>query len=375
MPGPLFQLDLYDKNRVWQYPVGAFVSLEGTKRFDNISDLDFTVKATHNRLPFMLTPGTRVRCKLRGQTFIEGPIRDWEATGPGVQGEFTFSVEDNFRILRNFLIYQVPGGDMAAQAGAYHYTQTGNIETVFKDIVNLNIGDRGYEPVIIAPNQNRGGIVTAQARMAKIYNEMFPLLGANGLGAKVDATPAGLVVDVYAPGTYPNVLSEGSRIVRKWKAKVSAPDVTHVVVGGQGEAEARTFIDANDSVREDLWGDRIEAFRDARDASDINTYYERADETLFEGRGSASIEVVLAETKNFKFGGVDGLNVGQVVTARVANDLVEVTDILREIEFSWNAEDGLKLKGTIGQPMDPNAVVVNAISKLAGSVNKLKASQ
>lgn len=372
---PLFQLDLYDKDRNWKFPVGAFVSLEGTKRVDNISDLDFTVKATHNRLDFMMTPGTRVRCKLRGETLIEGPIRGWGGDGPGVSGEFTFSVEDNFRILRNFLIYQVPGGDMPAQAGAYHYTQTGPVETVFKDIVNLNIAARGIEPIIIATDLGRGGVVTAQARMAKIYNEMFPLLEANGLAARVTASPAGLTVDVYEPGVYPNVLSEGSRIVKKWKARVEAPDVTHVVVGGQGQAEARTFISATDTTREALWGDRIEMFQDARDASDLNTYDERAEESLFEGQGSASIEVVLAETKNFKFGGPDGLNVGQIVTAKVANNKVEVTDILREIDFSWNAEDGLRLKGTIGRKVDPSAQVVYAISKLAGSLNKLKASE
>lgn len=371
----LFRLDLYDKNRIWKYPVGAFVSLEGTKRFDNISDLEFTVKGVHNRLDFMMTPGTRVRCQLRGQTFIEGPIRAWSGAGPGVNSDFTFSVEDNFRILRNYLIYQVPGADMAAQAGAYHYTQTGDIETVFKDIVNLNIGNRGIEPIIIATNLHRGGIVTAQARMAKVYNELFPLLEANGLGAKVTATPAGLVVDVYEPGTYPLLLSEGSRIVKKWKVRVEAPDVTHVVVGGEGQAQARTFVDANDPVREVLWGDRIEEFRDARDANELATYYERADETLFDGRGSASCEVTLAETKNFKFGGTDGLNVGQVCTARVADGRVQVTDILREVDFSWSAEDGLKLTGTIGRKLDPQAQIVDAISKLAGSFNKLKASQ
>jgi len=371
----LFRLDLYDKDRNWVYPVGSFVDIEGTKRFDNISDFDFTVKGTHNRLDFMMTPGTRVRCQLRGQTFIEGPIRTWSGSGPGVNSDFTFSVEDNFRILRNFLIYQVPGGNMAAQSGAYHYTQTGDIETVFKDIVNLNIGSRGIEPIIIAPNLHRGGTVTAQARMAKIYNELFPLLEANGLGAKVSATPAGLVIDVYAPGTYANDLTEGSRIIRKWKVRVDAPDVSHVVVGGQGQAEARTFIDANDPVREVLWGDRIEIFQDARDANDINTYFERADETLFEGRGGAALEVTLAETKNFKFGGTDGLNVGQVCTAKVADGRVQVTDILREVDFSWSAEDGLKLTGTIGRKLDPQAQVVDAISKLSGSFNKLKASQ
>lgn len=371
----IFRLDLYNKNRVWQAPVGAFVSLEGTKRFDNISDLSFTVKATHRRIEQMCAPGTRVRCQLRGETFIEGPIRAWGGEGPGESGNFTFEVEDNFRILRNFLIFQRPGESMANQALAYRYEQTGAVETVFKTIVNLNIADRSYEPIIIATDMGRGGIVHAQARMAKVYNEMFPLLESMGLGVTVTASPAGLTVDVYEPGVYPNVLSEQSRIVRKWKSRVEAPEVTYVVVGGENQGTARTFIDKVDATREALWGDRIEAFRDARDANDLNTYTERADETLFEGAGKASIEVVLGETKNFRFGGPGGLKVGQIVTAKVGNGLVEVTDILREIEFTYDSEKGLRLKGIVGKKTDPTAQVVDALSTLSGSLNKLKASQ
>lgn len=371
----LFQLDLYNKDRVWQAPVGAFTSLEGTKRFDNISDLEFTVPARHNRLDLMLTPGTRVRCQLRGETLIEGPIRTHAGAGPGVQGQFTFGVEDNFRILRNFLIYQKPGDTMANQSLAYRYEQTGPVETVFKDIVSLNIGDRSYEPIIIAPDLGRGATITAQARMAKVYNEMFPFLEAQGFGVTVVASPAGLTVDLYQPGVYANPLTESSRVIRKWKYKLEAPDVTSVVVGGAGEGTARTFVLKEDPVREALWGDRIEHFRDARDADNLTTIDERAEETLFEGRGAVGIEVQLAETKNFKFGGADGLQVGQIVTAKVAGGAVEVTDILREIEFSYTVEDGLKLAGVIGQETDPNARMAQIIGRLAGSLDKLKASQ
>ena len=375
MSHQLFRLDLYNKNRQWIAPVGAFESIEGTKRWDNISDLSFTVKASHKRLPEMMTPGTRVRCQLRGQNFISGPIRAHDGEGPKDSGTFTFDVEDNFRILRNFLIFQVPGGDMPAQAGAYNYTQTGPVETVFKDIVRLNIQDRSYEPIIIATDLARGGVVTAQARMAKVYNEMFPLLESKGFGVTVDMTPAGLVVDLVPITNYANTLTESSRVVRKWKYNLTAPDVTYVVVGGQGQAEARTFIDKGDPAREALWGDRIEEFRDARDAELIDTYYERADETLFDGAGSVSLKLTLAETKNFKFGGADGLNVGQMVTARVADGAIEVTDLLREIDFSYNAEDGLKLKGTVGQVTDPNIQMAKAISALADQLARLKASQ
>jgi hypothetical protein len=371
----LFQLDLYNKSRVWQAPVGSFTSLEGTKRFDNISDLEFTVPATHNRLGLMMTPGTRVRCKLRGETLIEGPIRSHAGSGPGVQGAFTFGVEDNFRILRNFLIYQRPGQDMVDQGLSYRYEITGNVETVFKDLITKNVVSRSIEPVIVATNQNRGSVITSQARMAKIYNEMFPFLEAQGFGVTVTASPAGLTVDLYQPGTYANPLTESSRVIRKWKYRLEAPDVTHVVVGGEGEGTARTFMSKTDTARQTLWGDRIEEFRDARDANNLDTYEERADETLFEGRGAVGIEVQLAETKNFHFHGSDGLHVGQLVTAKVAGGAVNVTDILREIEFSYNVEDGLKLTGVIGHETDPNVRMAKTIAKLAGSLGKLKASQ
>lgn len=370
----IFQLDLFNKNREWQCPVTDFKSIKGTKRFDNISDFDFTVRADNKRLDLMLTPGTRARLRLRGQDFITGPIREHDGAGPGVSSDFTFTVEDNFRILRNFLIYQRPGESMANQSLSYRYEQTGNIEAVFKDIVDKNIKNRHIEPIILAPYLGRGGTITAQARMAKIYNEMFPLLESMGLGAKVTSSPTGLTVDVYELTEYPIVLKEASRVIRKWRYKLLAPDVTDVVVGGEGSGTARTFIHKDDPVRKALWNDHIEIFQDARDANDLNTYTERADETLYDGAGTVSLKVTLAETKNFQFGGPNGLHVGNIVTAEVANGKIQVTDILREIDFSYD-QDGLKLEGVIGKVTDPNVQVMQAMSRMAGSLNKLKASQ
>lgn len=370
----LFRCDLYDKNRNWIAPVGSFVNVDGTVRFDDTSEFELTVKASHRRLGEMLTPGTRMRLQLRNETLIEGPIRTHAGSGPGTSTTFTFGVEDNFRILKNFLIYQVPGGTMAQQSGAYNYTQTGDAETVFKDIVRLNAG-RGMEPIIIATNLHRGGTITSSARMATIFNELFPLLESKGLGATVKATPAGLVIDVYEPGTYPNKLSEQSRIIRKWTYALHAPDVTQVVVAGQGQGTARTFIEQRDQLRQDLWGDRIEVLRDARDAALLDTYYERAAETLFENAGFASLKVKLAETGNFKLGGPNGLKVGQRVTAVVADGRIEVNDILREIEFSWDAESGLDMSAQIGKSVEPTAQVTRAMQRLSGSLSKLKASQ
>lgn len=369
----LFQADLYDKNRVWKAPVGAFESVEGTVRFDNISEFELTVKATHKRLGLMLTPGTRMKLRLRGDTLIEGPIRTHGGSGPGSSTTFTFGVEDNFRIFRNFLVYQVPGGTMAAQAGAFNYTITGNMETVFKDIVSKNI-NRGPEPIIMAPNFNRGGIVTSSARMATVYNELWPLLEARGLGAKVVASPGGLTIDVYEPGVYPTKLTEASRIIRKWTYDLKAPDVTHVVVGGGGQGTARVFIERGDNTRRTLWGDQIEVFRDARDTSDSATLIDRGDETLFDGAGSATIEAIISETTDFKFGGVNGAKVGQLVTAEVADGAISVTDILREVDFSWSADRGIQMKAQIGQPAAPTQKLTKAISKLSLSLEKLKAS-
>jgi hypothetical protein len=370
---PLFKAHLYDKNRVWECPVGAFESIEGSIRYDNISDCDITVKATHKRLGLMLTPGTRLGLFLRGEWLMGGPIREHEGEGPGTSTTYTFSVEDNYRVLRNFLVYPVPGSPISNQTAAANYTITGDMETVFKDIVSKNL-IRGPEDIIIATNQHRGGTVNSSARMATVYNELFPLLESKGLGAKVLQTPAGLIIDVYEPGTYPNKLTEKSRIIRKWRYKLKAPDATRVVVGGGGEGTARQFIERADTAAELLWGDRIEVFRDARDVTTTATMNERGDETLFDAKGEMSITCELAETDSFHLGGVDGLNVGQIVTAEVGNGNITLTDVLRQIDFSWDADSGLKLKAQIGQPLEPTAKLMKHISKLSMSVDKLKAS-
>lgn len=372
-----FRIDIYDRNRQWVAPLGPFQGLTGTKRFDNVSDFEVRVKATHNRLAQLLEPGARLRLRLRGETFIEGPIRSHNAAGPGpgIAGEFRFGVEDNFRILRNFLIYQVPGGTMAEQAGSYHYEDTGPAETVFKNIAGLNILSRTVEPVTIAPDLGRGPTITSSARMATIYNEMFPLLESLNLGVKVDTTPEGLILDVYEPGVFPNKLTESSRIVRKWTYDMQAPDVTHVVVGGNGDGATRNFYELIDTEREALWGDRIEVFVDARDAPDPEASLVRATESLFDGRGAASMKVKLAETRNFQFGGEGGLKVGQQVTCVVANGTVEVTDILREVDFSWDVESGLDINAQIGRVTDPTMQMISAITRLSSSVSKLKASK
>lgn len=370
---PLFKVHLYDKNRVWECPVGAFEKIEGSIRYDNISDCEVTVKATHKRLGFMLEPGTRLGVFLRGEWLMGGPIRSHNGEGPGTSTSYSFGVEDNFRVLRNFLVYPVPGQPVSNQVAAANYKVTGNMETVFKDIVSKNLV-RGPEPIIIATNQNRGGTVDSSARMATVYNELFPLLQAKGLGAKVTQTPAGLIIDVYEPGVYPNKLTEASRIIRKWKYKLEAPDATRVVVGGGGEGTARTFVERSDTAAEALWGDRIEVFRDARDVSTLATMNERGDETLFDAKGKVSITCELAETDSFHLGGVDGVKVGQIVTAEIGNGAISVTDILQQIDFSWDADSGLKLKAQIGLPVEPTAKLMKHISKLALTVDKLKAS-
>lgn len=369
---PIFKAHLYDKNRVWECPVGAFEKIEGTIRYDNISDCEITVKATHKRLGLMLSPGTRLGLFLRGEWLMGGPIRSHEGEGPGTSTTYTFGVEDNYRVLRNFLVYPVPTSPLSSQT-LTNYTITGDMESVFKDIVSKNLS-RGPEPIIMAANLHRGGVVNSSARMATVYNELFPLLESKGLGAKVLQTPSGLIIDVYEPGVYENKLSETSRIIRKWKYKLEAPDATRVVVGGAGQGTARAFIERADTAAEALWGDRIEVFRDARDVTTTATMNERGDETLFDARGSVSITCELAETDTFRIGGAGGLKVGQICTAEIGNGAVTVTDVLREIDFSWDADDGLKLKAQIGQPVNPTAKLMKHISKLAMSVDKLKAS-
>lgn len=371
----MFRIDIYDKDFKWKAPLGDFKKLEGTIRWNAISELTLTVAASHIRAGLLAAPGVRLVVRFR-DLVVSGPVRQRKGAGPGVAGDLVFGLQSDFRVLHNFLGWPNPAGSLAQQGddGAYYTIGRRPAETVLKDVVRKNILQRaGYSKLTVAPDQARGAVTQASFRMHPLADRLFPAVSDAGLTVTVVQDPTGkLVLDCEVPSIYPNVLTEQSRVVQKWEFTGNAPEATRGVIGGQGQGTEREFIPFRDPARETEWGDVIESFRDARDTSDGATHAQRGQASLDETAARGSLTVELAESGNFQIFGAKGLKPGQLVTARVGAG-IEVTDVVHEIDLSYTEDAGLELSATIGPKDDPLDSLMQAITTLAKGVHDLKA--
>ena len=78
----------------------------------------------------------------------------------------------------------------------------------------------------------------------------------------------------------------------------------------------------------------------------------------------AGLSLELTETKHFRYGG-DGLRVGDRVTAMIGGQ--PYTDVLREVQLSWDTKDGDTATPIIGERKD------DTDTQLAKSIRALKA--
>lgn len=320
----------------------------------------FTLDADHIRVADLKSPGARVDIYRHGEFEMSGPVR--EITGPfATDAVLTFAVEGDFRILHNWGAWPKPGAPLTGQDLEYR-TITAPAETVVKTIMAENASRLGF-PLTVAPDEGRGASGTYTFRMHPAYDRLFPAVDQAGIGVSVRHYGNGLLLDCYEPRDYPHRLSPESGTVIGGKYTLSAPTATRVVVGGQGEGVAREFRQYIDPARESEWNDVIEVFRDARDSSSGDVFGDRAAETLAEGGPLTGLSLELTETKHFRYGG-DGLRVGDRVTALIGGQ--PFTDILREVQLSWDPRDGDTATPIVGERKD------DPDTQLAKSIRALK---
>lgn len=317
----------------WQFKgwVGRPLDLKPTIRHNLKSTATFTIEADHLRAADLMAPGARVMIYKGGVLEMSGPVR---LAG----GEFTmaatmsFSVEDDFRILNNWLAWPKPAAPLTGQDVEYR-SITGPAETVVKTVMAENAARLGY-PLTVAPSLGRGASGTYTFRFHPAYDRLFPAVDQAGIGVTVRQDGAGLLLDCYTPRDYPHRLSAENGTVTGGTYTLAAPSATRVVVGGQGDGVAREFRGFTEAARETAWNDVIEVLQDARDSSSGDVYADRAGEVLAEGAPMAGLSLELSETEHFRYGG-QGLRVGDRVTAIIRGQTF--TDVLREARLSWDS--------------------------------------
>jgi hypothetical protein len=364
-----FLITVYDRAFHRQGWVADYEQIAVTPRHNATGTASFSVKASHPRLPALMADGARVTIDYHGGQIMSGPL--WASQGqlPSTPAStITFTVEDDLRLLGQVLGWPVPGAGIAAQSAAAYDVRSGPAETVLKAYVQANAVTRLGLPLTVAASAGRGPVVTAQARMDKLADLLLPLADTAGLGVRVRQSGAGLVLDCYTPAVRSRVLTEQSGVLGTGQWSRTGPSATDVVIGGQGEATARTFRLTRSVPLAAAWGTRVEVFRDANDISAAADLDARAAQTLAEGAPGAGIALQLAETDTFRYG--RSLVVGDVVTVQVAAGLT-VTDVVRSATLTHSADDGLTVLPQVGDESataEPNALLARGLARVATAV-------
>jgi hypothetical protein len=363
----VFRIAVYDKNRVFQCQIGSPVSLEATVRHNLVSTLKMSVSLDHERLPELMADGARLKVSFKGEHLISGPVTTDELVTDGVSGLYTVTVEDDFRVLREILGWPVPTAAITAQNTAEYRTYTGNAETIIKSAVSENGVTRMAVPgLTVAANLNRGATVPGGVpfRMHPLADKLFPAIEDAGLGVTVQQNGTSLVLDVYAPQTFPRTLSVKGRTLQQATMTRTRPTASRAVIGGQGEGTARNFRQLTDTARETLYGMKAETFADARDDNTAAVMDARGQEVLTETGPKNGVSLTLAGTGIFQYG-PGGFHVGDRVPVDIGNGVV-ITEVIRECTLKWVSPTYASVEPVVGEITNqPERITAKRIAQLA----------
>lgn len=276
---------------------------------------------------------------------VENPLGDWVITGT-----------DDSIILSERLAYPLPTtADVTAQTVA-NDVRTGAAESVLKQYVDANIGpsapaERKIADLIIETDLGRGEIVTGTARFVSLQELFYPLAQTGGIGYTVEQNGSDLEFKVYVPQDRTNTvrmdLDNGQ--LSKTEYSYLSPKTTRVIVGGQGEAQERIFIEQTNTVAqlaETVWGRRVETFADARGSGTEEELFQTAEEILVDnGKTIVNTSVVPTDAPTMRYG--YDWNLGDTITV-VIND-VEYSAVVTEVGISIQS-DGVRVQATVGTP-------------------------
>lgn len=369
------RLEIYDKNFRRVGSVGDPRYLTVIPRFNVPGQMRFGVNSDHRYLDKLLAPGAHVRVVDEDDRHVmSGWVNGFAQSGPERSSFLDFDVTDHLAVLRYVLGWVVPGSPITGQGSAgSNWTMTGRAETVLKAAVKANAVDRLGLPIQIPTTLGRGADVTARLRFQPLYDRLFPVVdGAgiekSGIGVEMQLVPGyGLKLEIYTPTVRPQPLTEQSGIIADWRYSFQEANATRGVAGGQGEATLRVFRTSSLAALETEIGWKREIWRDARDSADATVLYQRLQESYVEHGRKAGFSVGLLQTPRFRYGGAQGLRVGDTISLEVGGR--KLTDTLTEATLSWTREKGWESRPRVGEISDStDAKIMKFIRSIARGI-------
>ena len=348
-----------DLKRVGQIPDFNLPGATFVLKYNNVGAWSLTMPDGDPLVDLLRTPGYGII--LTGPDdvpIMSGPTlaAKLEQTPDDPRGHWTIEGASDTLVLTERLAYPDPAEPDVSNQGFSHDRQDDIAETVMKHYVNVNAGPgapvvRQVEGLLVANDLGRGPTVRQAARFTELQTLLFGIAESANLGYDVKQVDNDLIFDVYQPVDRSDFvrLDVENDLLTSAEYGYTAPQLTRSIVAGQGQGIERLFIErtSTDSLdAENVWGRRIEQFRDARQAEEIEELEQAGDEKLAEtGRTVVSLTVTPTDDVQMRYG-VDW-NLGDLVAVTAGE--VETTATVTEVGISIET-DGVRIGATVGTP-------------------------
>jgi hypothetical protein len=350
-------------NRVGQIPVDYLVGFTVVRRFNGIGTWSLSLPLGHPMEVLLKQPGAGVVVTVRGTVLMSG-FTTWIQTiqtAADPDGVTQITGLDDSVLLRDRLAYPTPAtADVTLQTTPYD-VRTGTAEDVIKGYVSDNMGPtapaaRKVAALTIETSSSRGATVKGSARFDGLYDLVKGLADASTnsgstMGFNVVQSGNTLQFKVYQPtdrSGYVRMDIANNKLLETTYS-LAQPKTTRAIVGGSGDAAARTFLERSSYTSlqaETSWTRRIETFVDSRDTSDATALATSGDSVLAnDGKAQITASVRPSDDQTMLFG--QHYYLGDTVTVVVGS--YELAAVVTEVGISV-AVDGVRLNCTVGEP-------------------------
>lgn len=250
------------------------------------------------------------------------------------------------------------------QTDGSHYKANGSAAQVVHNLVRTHRADRSpTRPEFRTPLQvdtvvpSFGGNVRVETRFKPLLEEVQKLAKTGGITFGTEMDDNGTIrFRQYEPVDRSRYirLSEDNDALGEWSMERTRPEVTKVLVAGQGEGDARTLILVEGNENE--WGVSRLVFQDRRDTDELADLQQAGEDTLLDNAETATISLDLVDTPDMEFGKHYWL--GDIVTVQLA-DGATIVDGVQEVELDYTAQGrtGKVTVGPTGEEHEPDALV------------------
>lgn len=267
-----------------------------------------------------------------------GPVTGFHRTAKGRDIEVEINCASALCLIGDRITYPDPGRAENLQQVA-RYRRSGTGETVIKNLVEANAGGAAIQsrrvPLLsVAADKGRGSTASVDTRLKNLLEVAADLANSCGLIMRCGLENSRIVFDTVPVQN----LSRRVRLsyltgeVAGWEMKDSVGTATAVVVGGQGEGSDRTITSV---ARSDVWGRRIEVFKDRRDTDSAAALEKSAKEELDKGSADKTLKLVLHESQARRFG--EDFRVGDTITLDLAPGVSPYAAPVVEAKIMWES--------------------------------------